>query len=174
MAAGGKVKFNQDGSGYLAGGNIAWEPGGGLDVKGKVSANLFYGDTIYTSSIVGTPHQINLNVNPATTFIINTDNPYTMLPSISSSGIALNVELTFIFDPASGNGAKLQAYGNEYFKLYVGGNTKIFDNISGKGWIKVKAMSLTDGNFWVLIGVGGTFTTNVSGVNHTFTADSYV
>jgi hypothetical protein len=173
MAGKGNVMFDEDGSGYLAGGNIAWEPGGGLDVKGKVSANLFYGKTLgifaAATSQSGGYFDIDPDGHPSSTIILETG-----LSEVARLPLSYNydgLELTIMFKPtSSNNGAKLTILnasdyvgffrdvgsGTPTGATYTWGNFLAFQSIEGVGWMKLHAVKINSSSgYWLIVGQGG-------------------
>ena len=48
--SGGRVRFNPDGSGFLAGGNVKWNSGGDVDVRGTIRSTNFFHSVCFVES----------------------------------------------------------------------------------------------------------------------------
>lgn len=88
--AGGNIRFNADGSGSLAAGKISWNSSG-LDVQGRIHANLMYADT----KEIEDSYTIDPSTEPYYCYLVKANSEVELLITLPDATTYNGLELRF-------------------------------------------------------------------------------
>ena len=105
---GDKIRFNQDGSGFLAGQNISWDKEGNANFDGIVQASLMYSNSReIVADVSDRTYAIDLVNAPANLFVLESANNKNLVVTLPSTSQYDGITLRF-FAKISGTSATVK------------------------------------------------------------------